>query len=375
MSKKLRLLGTTLAMSLVVGPAAVALSQEAAHASTVGGSISRSEVLQRAQYWVNQGFTYSQAAPDAADPAGKTYRRDCSGLVSMAWHLNVARGLLTNEFLSMAQSNNTMHTIAVDDLQPGDAVVQDDDGAGPDGHIELFAFWKDANHHDGAYVYSFNRPGETVENPYAASNFGYVGFDDWTDLNTFQAIRYNNIADDAGQPSSGSAVFDGRLYEFARGTDGTIKYWYGSGAGWSAINTIGTGISGALASAVFNGSLYLFGTASDGSIKYWLGGGTGWSGTNTIGSGISGGLSNAVFGSNLYLFGRGTDGTIKYWLGGGAGWSGVNTIGTGISGGLGSTVFGTNLYLFGRGTDGAMKYWLGGGIGWSGTNTLGSGLG
>jgi hypothetical protein len=61
----------------------------AAHASSVGGSITRSEVIARAQYWLDRGDTwYSLDQADAiSDGTGGAYRPDCSGFVSMAWHL------------------------------------------------------------------------------------------------------------------------------------------------------------------------------------------------------------------------------------------------------------------------------------------------
>jgi hypothetical protein len=205
---RLRAMGATVAMSLVVVPIVGTLAEAPAHASsTVGGAITRSEILQRAQFWVDQQYTYNTNAEDP-DPDGKMYRRDCSGLVSMAWHLNLSNGgYATNDFMSLAQAGNGMHDITLDELQPGDAVVKDDDGPGSGGHIELFAFWKDSDHHDGAYVYSFNNPNETVENPYAASNTGGKGFDSWADLNTYEAaIRYNNAVDGGLSGGGGTAL-------------------------------------------------------------------------------------------------------------------------------------------------------------------------
>jgi hypothetical protein len=39
---------------------------------------------------------------------------------------------------------------------------------------------------------------------------------------------------------SGAVVFNGVIYEFARGADGTWKYWFGAGGGWSP-QQVGTG--------------------------------------------------------------------------------------------------------------------------------------
>lgn len=85
-----------------------------AEASTLGGPIDRSEVIARAQNWVNRGLTYNQSAWSTDIDGAHTYRRDCSGLVSMAWHLGSS--FVTNEFLDKAHANNGMHVIARDNL-------------------------------------------------------------------------------------------------------------------------------------------------------------------------------------------------------------------------------------------------------------------
>jgi Repeat of unknown function (DUF346) len=355
---RLRTIGSAVAMSLIVGPAVVALSQAPAHASsTIGGSIVRSEVLQRAQYWVNQGYTYSTSQPDAPDPGGKTYRRDCSGLVSMAWHLNVSRGYLTNEFLSMAQANNTMHTITLDELQPGDAIVQDDDGSGPDGHIELFAFWKDANHQDGAYVYSFNRTGETVENPYANSNFGYLGFDSWSDLTSYQAIRYNKILDDQQQPpppppvsppGSPSIVFNNSVNVFARGTDGALADYYFDGT-WH-VQGLGGQISGDPTAVVNNNSVNVFARGNDGALaNYYFDGA--WH-VQGLGGQITGKPTAAVYGASLNVFAQGIDGALaNYYYD--STWH-VQGLGGQITSNPTVVVYGNSVNVFARGNDGAL---------------------
>src|SRR5687768_23597 len=60
-----------------------------AQASTAGGSITRSEIIQRAHNWYTRSpqLSYNQGA-EALDVDGQHwYRTDCSGFVSMALHL------------------------------------------------------------------------------------------------------------------------------------------------------------------------------------------------------------------------------------------------------------------------------------------------
>lgn len=162
-------------------------------ASAVNGPITRSEVLQRAQHWVNQGHTYLNSSDTSTWRAGldggKTYRRDCSGLVSMAWHLD--NSYVTGDFLSNGHSWHALPG-GIDALRPGDAYVNS-------GHMELFARWDNENDHSqGAEVYSFNNTGETVENPYAPSNFGTTGHRSRAALNNYTAIRNDNVIEDSG---------------------------------------------------------------------------------------------------------------------------------------------------------------------------------
>lgn len=182
-------------------PSAVA----AQAASAVGGSIRRSEVLARAQYWVTKAVVYSQSR-STGDSAGRNYRTDCSGYVSLAWHLSTS--LDTGGFSSSSQKTvlGGLH-----DLKPGDAILRR-------GHIELFARWKNpGDHTDGAYVYSLNGPpGDDWAKGPSKNSHGQVGFNTWADMNTYTPIRYKKIQDD---PPPVVTPVEGHLY---REPDGTI---------------------------------------------------------------------------------------------------------------------------------------------------------
>ncbi|GAA2036385.1 hypothetical protein GCM10009839_41600 [Catenulispora yoronensis] len=214
-----RLAGVFLALITFISTLTFATAPTASAASGVGGTITRSEILQRAQYWVDQGYVYSPDAPNkytySPDAAGKSYRNDCSGLVSEAWHLSSSQ--TTDSFPGSGLITNLS---GLDQLKPGDAVLRT-------GHIELFARWKSASDHtQGAYVYSFNRAGETVENPTTVSNFGNLGFDSWSDLNTYHAVRYIHVVDDPPPAFAGRqlADLDGNGYPelIGRSPDGKL---------------------------------------------------------------------------------------------------------------------------------------------------------
>jgi len=109
----------TLSMAFLFSPI---LSQQA-HA------ITREDVLTRARSWVAKGVRYSQRG------TYQGYRRDCSGMVSMAWRLG--RSYSSRTIASRARR------VAISRLRPGDAVLTP-------GHVEIFGGWK--NKKRGTYL-------------------------------------------------------------------------------------------------------------------------------------------------------------------------------------------------------------------------------
>ena len=97
-----RLARVALAVALAVSGAAVSTAIPATSAyavsatSTVDGEISRSEVIARANYWLSKAheIEYSQYAT-YPDQDGREYRTDCSGYVSMTWHLGTSASTRT----------------------------------------------------------------------------------------------------------------------------------------------------------------------------------------------------------------------------------------------------------------------------------------
>lgn len=103
--------------------------------STRGDSISRSEVISRAKYWLNhkedngQPLQYSQSAYHH-DPEGKhTYRKDCSGFISMALHANTS--YTTYSLPSISSRINWSQ------MSPGDYLIKN-------GHTVLFEKWNNS---------------------------------------------------------------------------------------------------------------------------------------------------------------------------------------------------------------------------------------
>jgi hypothetical protein len=84
------------------------------------GAITRDQVIKRANVWVKKRVPYSQSG------YYRGYRRDCSGMVSMAW------GLKTSYTSSTIRSRATR--VSKKNLKPGDAVHTP-------GHVSIFVGW------------------------------------------------------------------------------------------------------------------------------------------------------------------------------------------------------------------------------------------
>ncbi|MEU1287962.1 hypothetical protein ABZ449_27535, partial [Kitasatospora sp. NPDC005856] len=176
---------TALAAAIAISGtvATTALATSTAHATTTSvtnGQISRSEILARAQYWYNQraNIPYSQGG-NYPDQQGASYRTDCSGFVSMAWHLS-APGLSTKGLPGVS------HEINRSDLRPGDVLNDYED------HVILFEKWQDAAHTVFDY-YSFGSTpvkhvlGVSINAPYFDSHPNSL----------YKALRYDNVVEDA----------------------------------------------------------------------------------------------------------------------------------------------------------------------------------
>ena len=159
------------------------LGASVAHAASgVGGVITRSEVIDRAEYWYARNVPYDQGAT-YPDPQGRRYRTDCSGFVSMAWHLDTS--YTTAGFGSWSGKSY----IAWSDLKPGDAIL----GVSY-GHMTLFHRWDDASH---THVRVYEQA-----NPASDMNYSTIPVA-WYQDHGFRPIRYNKIIDDRGTDSIG----------------------------------------------------------------------------------------------------------------------------------------------------------------------------
>jgi hypothetical protein len=176
-----------------------------------------STAVSRAEEWVTAKLQYCQSANHQRDydnacstycerqdnPQWDPYRSDCSGLVSWAWGLPVP-GRVTGEFAPF--QNDITHSIEATDLQPGDAVNNNE-------HIMLFVGWT-SHDHEATFI---EEPGCSTSITYAHSftssvsvsgtsiHVSYVGM-------TFTAIRYGGGSSSSSSGGGTGGCVIGGLY-------------------------------------------------------------------------------------------------------------------------------------------------------------------
>jgi FG-GAP-like repeat len=194
---------------------AVGLQLRPAMATTVepdGTSISAADIIVRGALWVDEKVPYSQHAyfPDLQ---GHAYRTDCSGFISMAWHLRKSLTTLTLPEVAVALG-------AVGDyskLQPGDML---DSTAAR--HAVLFVRWADPRR-STAVVMEEAHPGTAarVQSSYYTTSLLAAQF--------FVAYRYDRL-----QPANQAMDWNQDGYSDViarRAGDGTLWLFPGTAAG------------------------------------------------------------------------------------------------------------------------------------------------
>jgi len=176
--------------ALVLFPAlsAVALTglvlpQQATAASTQGGDISRTEVISRAKNWYDRNVQYSQTSYAYDVDGDHTYRQDCSGFVSMAWHLTSSRTTATLDDSAVSTTLSDKR-----DLLPGDALND-----ASDGHVVLFVKWIDKT--AGTFKF-YQEANPDIDMAYGTADIDSGNIAGLPYYN-YKALRYNNITADA----------------------------------------------------------------------------------------------------------------------------------------------------------------------------------
>jgi hypothetical protein len=134
--------------------------------STSASTITRDQIMSRAQVWVDEKVPYSQTKTTDG------YRQDCSGFVSYAWASSTAGG---GHVTSNMQEICTK--ISKSDLKKGDAILK------PDQHVLLFGGWI---HSDKFHEYAEHQTGDVC----SESDGSYSYFSS----NGYFPCRYNLVS-------------------------------------------------------------------------------------------------------------------------------------------------------------------------------------
>ncbi|GAA0274445.1 hypothetical protein GCM10010302_10100 [Streptomyces polychromogenes] len=306
-------LAATAAQPAVAAPAPSVVQAATVAESTVGGAITRTEIIERAKYWLGKGIPYDQGG-SYADVNGRNYRTDCSGYVSMAWHLSTS---LNTQSL---ESSPEVYEIPRGDLKPGDILNSYYD------HVILFDQWDDAAHTKFSY-YSF---GSTPVKHVTGMSIN-AGSIDGHPNGDYKALRYKRVTDTPSpvftQTVAADFNGDGAADIIARDGSATLKMWtHNAGGyfnapvnvttGWNFTQTVAADFTG-------DGKADLIAKDGSGNLKLWPGRGDG-----TFGSAVqlTGGwnftqTAAADFDGNgkADLIARDGDGNLKIWAGRGDG--------------------------------------------------------
>ncbi|MFD8012322.1 FG-GAP-like repeat-containing protein [Streptomyces sp. NPDC058955] len=256
--------------------------------SSVGGSITREEVIERAKYWLGKSIPYNQGG-SYPDSDGKYYRTDCSGYVSMAWHLTTS--LSTQGF----GNSSDVYEIPRSDLKPGDILNSYYD------HVILFDRWEDTAKTKFSY-YSF---GSTPVKHVTGMSINAATFDSHPN-GDYKALRYKRIVDapvDKGMTNltavgdlTGDGVTDiiavesstGDLYRYNGPGYVGMAARTKIGNGWNTMSTIvgtgdvtGDGVADIIAVEKATGDLYRYpGPNYNGGSRVKIG--SNWDSMNTL---------------------------------------------------------------------------------------------
>ena len=155
----------------VASPAGAVSPARAALPSAIDGPITRAEIIDRAESWVGVSHSPTDLFPDVGN--SRVYRRDCAGLVDMAWHLGADHRTGTLPTVSTP--------IRRSDLAPGDILLD------ASTHVILFDRWEPDRVH-----FSYYSLGPTVARHVKHASINQETLDGRPN-GAYQARRYKRV--------------------------------------------------------------------------------------------------------------------------------------------------------------------------------------
>ncbi|MER8184697.1 hypothetical protein [Kitasatospora sp. NPDC094015] len=342
-SKLVRIaLAASIAASGAIATTALTATTAQAATSSVDGKITRGEIITRAQFWMNKSIPYTQGG-SYADSSGRSYRTDCSGYVSMAWHLGTSANTQSLPGYS--------YEISRADLKPGDILNSYYD------HVILFDHWDDAAHTKFSY-YSF---GSTPVKHVTGVSINAATFDSHPN-GDYKALRYKNVVDDPTGNRVAVSMTGGVAHVGIVGSDGAMYNSDGdyAGSGWSGRwDRIESSGLRAVTSVSSGSVVHVFALGANGQVfgkdaDYASGR---WSDWAEVPGGAAGAtaLTASMTGSTVHLEIVGADGAMYNTDGdyAGSGWSGRwDRLGSSGLKALSSVSSGSVVHVFALGANG-----------------------
>jgi hypothetical protein len=160
-----------------------------ADASTVGGTIGRSEVIARARDWYDKDLSYSQTTRHLAPDHNQSYRQDCSGFVSMTWHTSDTNGGYNTDSIPSIAGQ-----IKFANLLPGDVLNSPQSKMG---HVVLFEKWVSSAGGD-FWMYEENGSLDMTHRTWSSSSYDNysINKDGVSTSGTWTPRRYGHISSD-----------------------------------------------------------------------------------------------------------------------------------------------------------------------------------
>jgi DNA-directed RNA polymerase subunit N (RpoN/RPB10) len=207
--------------SLLAGSAVVAAISPAPAqaASSIGGKITRAEIIQRATNWYSRrndsDLAYNQNLYTWDGTKSRKYRRDCSGYVDMSWHLSKdpnTGGLAGSDFTT---------GIGRADLLPGDLLDDTvDHESGYPYHAILFGGWENSAKTTFWY-YSF---GSTPLAKVTGASFSQSILSGHP-TGDYTPLRYKNVVESSDPRDGDSVTGDAFTDLLALTPDGTMTLY------------------------------------------------------------------------------------------------------------------------------------------------------
>ena len=237
-------------------------------ASSIGGPITRTEVLVRATDWYNRrnnsDMTYSQVSKTWDVGRTRQYRRDCSGYVGMAWHLG------SDPNTDGLDDPGLTVSIARSELRPGDLLndrVNDDGGRYPY-HAILFGGWENSAK-TRFWYYSF---GSTPLDKVTGASFSQSTLSGHP-TSHYRALRYRNIVEEIDLERVSDFSGDGHSDVLGVTADGKLLYYPNNNLALSSPREIGHGWGTFkhVMAADFSGdgAADVLGVTADGTLLYY----------------------------------------------------------------------------------------------------------